>query len=219
MAPWDHRDSYSLSQGALGSVSSTHLQNPASVWNQAPHGHKSGFVSPAASAWVWTRNKIDPPCDHWPWHLGGHLACSPAQGFSCCFWLSLFLDTHRVVHLFTVFSQTEYALSPKYNKGIFRQHCLPTGRMKIWIVFIGKAKWKQPRKASHNYQMKRMENSFFEFCCSDTSSSHWYDKLTKHTIEHSLISARASNTEYIHMYIHTRVCVHTVHDWWRRGMS
>lgn len=53
-----------------------------------------------------------------------------------------------------------------------------------------------------------MENSFFEFCCSDTSSSHWYDKLTKHTIEHSLISARASNTEYIHMYIHTRVCVY-----------
>lgn len=144
MAPWDHRDSYSLPQGALGSVSSTHLQNPASVWNQMLHGHKSGFVSPAASAWVWTRNKIDPPCDHWPWHLGGHLACSLAQGFSCCFWLSLFLDTHRAVHLFTVFSQTEYALSPKYNKGIFRQHCLPTGRMKIWMYSLGKLSGSSP---------------------------------------------------------------------------
>lgn len=108
------------SQGALGLVSFAHLRDPASVWN-----HKTGFEHPYSTitccscrnAWLFTRNKLDPPHGNWP-GLPRRLPCLPARLRPLLLLLASSLPWHTLssTPVYIPFSRNEYALSQSITK-------------------------------------------------------------------------------------------------------
>lgn len=120
------------------------------------------------------RNEIVLPCDTWP-PIPGRPPCLPAGSrfLLCCFRANLFLSHTEWTPVYNPLGWMR--IESQCDKAISRQHCLSTGRIMntIWNlnVFIRKTKWSQLKKASHNYQIKQLENESFYFCSYDTSSS------------------------------------------------
>lgn len=159
----------------------SHFQNPASAWHQPLHRHRTGLVilvplSPAGPAGTTrlARNETVLPCGTWP-PIPERPPCLPASSrfLFCCFRANLFLSHTEWTPVYNPLGWMR--IESQCDKATSRQHCLSTGRIMntIWNlnVFIRKTKWSQLKKASHNYQIKQLENGSFYFCSYDTSSS------------------------------------------------